>query len=298
MIERDPNSPHNFSIIIGAMKSGTTSLFEVLAQHPEICGAKKKELDYFVKDNDSDNSEYYAFWDWNKERHSIALEASVAYAKSPYIDGVPARMIGSDVGKIRLIYLLRDPIKRIESQVRHGVFAGWGKSLDEGIPPNALSFSSYAEQLDQYLPYFTRDEIFIITLEEFKSNPDLVLEKICKFLDVDETFKFINANEVKNSGDFFNAPQFVSSMTQGAFGQFIIQHILSPKYKNLIRGFLSKKSAVSGDRDNNSGRWKLSTAEHAEVLEELSDDLSRLKSEFGVDFYRYWDLTKSEEVNE
>ena len=44
------NVPDNFSIIIGAMKSGTTSLFEVLAQHPEICGAKKKEIDYFVKD--------------------------------------------------------------------------------------------------------------------------------------------------------------------------------------------------------------------------------------------------------
>jgi hypothetical protein len=298
MIDRNSEYPDNFSIIIGAMKSGTTSLFEILAQHPEICGARKKELDYFAKDNAGDNSEYYAFWDWNQEGHSIALEASVAYAKSPHIVGVPARMIASGIGRIRLIYLLRDPIKRIESQVRHGVFAGWGKSLDEGIPLDALSFSSYAYQLEQYLPYFIQDEIYVVTLEEFKSNPELVLKKICKFLDVDETFRFTNANEVRNSGDFFNAPQFVSSMTQSAFGQFIAQHMLPPKYKDLIRRFLSRKPTVSDDGDKESGRWKLSSAERDEVLEKLSDELSVLKSKFDVDVDKYWNVTKNGSIDE
>ena len=44
---RDVPRPWNFAIIIGAMKSGTTSLFDLLSQHPEVAGSRSKEPDFF-----------------------------------------------------------------------------------------------------------------------------------------------------------------------------------------------------------------------------------------------------------
>jgi hypothetical protein len=289
MIKKNPKYPNNFSIIIGAMKSGTTSLFEVLAQHPEICGAKKKELDYFVKDNDSDNSEYYSFWDWNRERHTIALEASVAYAKSPYIAGVPARMIDSNVGEIRLIYLLRDPIKRIESQVRHGVFAGWGKSLDEGLPVDAINFSKYSMQIEQYLEYFPRDHILLVTLEEFKSEPRKVLTRICQFLKLNEDFFFRDVKETRNSGEFFNTSESVAKLTQSGFGQYLAIKVLPPKLKYMIRKLITRFGSKDVDTSNH-GRWKLTESERGLVLAELEEDLFRLKHNYEVDVEKFWQI--------
>ena len=43
------NKPDRFAFIIGAMKAGTTSLFEILSQHPQVCPSKTKEPDYFIK---------------------------------------------------------------------------------------------------------------------------------------------------------------------------------------------------------------------------------------------------------
>ena len=51
--------PSNFALIIGAMKSGTTSLFHLLAQHPEIAAASVKEPNYFSSDD-----VYSKGWDW------------------------------------------------------------------------------------------------------------------------------------------------------------------------------------------------------------------------------------------
>ena len=42
------SAPDRIALIIGAMKSGTTTLFEVLSQHPQIAAAPDKECDFFT----------------------------------------------------------------------------------------------------------------------------------------------------------------------------------------------------------------------------------------------------------
>ena len=101
--------PDSFALIIGAMKSGTTSLFDILSQHPQICPSKTKEPDYFVQDRDDKEREsYLSLWNWNSNSHVVALESSVAYTKSPFITGVPERIKTSGLGKFKFIYMLRE----------------------------------------------------------------------------------------------------------------------------------------------------------------------------------------------
>lgn len=285
-----PNKPDNFAFIIGAMKSGTTSLFEILSQHPQVCPSRIKEPDYFATDRDESSLDnYLSLWDWRNHKHTIALESSVAYSKANSITGVPERIYKSNIGKYRFIYMIRDPLARIESQVRHGLFAGWGKPLDAGIPQDAVDFSSYAMQLDKYLAFFPMDRIMVVTLEEFKHEPDATLARICQFLELDKNFRFHDTEKRRNSGNFFNAPASIAYITQSSIGQFIAKKLLPAKMKSRLRRFISNLN-----KGNNStpsiGRWRLTQEERRLVLNMLADDLNRLETEYGIDIAKYWHI--------
>jgi len=282
--------PDRFALIIGAMKGGTTSLYEILSQHNEICSSKVKEPDYFTEDRSDDSyGGYLSLWDWKQGVHSIGLESSVAYTKAPYISGVPERIHKAALGQFRFIYMLRNPLRRIESQVRHGVFAGWGKSLDHSIPEDAINFSRYAMQLEGFLEYFSLNDIMLVTLEEFKQDPHAVLFRMCQFLEVDERFEFKDVEGVRNSGDFFNSTENIARITQSGFGQFISGKLLSPKTKAWLRGCIARLSKGK-EEVSNIGRWQLTTNEQNFILSELAEDMKRLESDFGVDTKKYWNI--------
>lgn len=284
------NKPDQFVLIIGAMKSGTTSLFEILSQHPQICESKVKEPDYFIADkDDASHTEYLNLWDWDKSTHSIALESSVAYTKAPFITGVPKRISNSKLGNFRFIYILREPLSRIESQARHGLFAGWGKSLDLGVSDDLVEFSRYATQIDNYLEYFPKESILLVVLEEFKENPNAVLTRICEFLEVDKTYNFSDVDEVRNPGDFFNARPIVSKITQGGFSQFVIQKLLPAKIKKWLRNLLTKNSKKNVENPS-LGRWKLTDKEREETICLLESDLNRLQSQYDIDVKKIWNI--------
>ncbi len=282
--------PTRFALIIGAMKSGTTSLFEILSQHPQICESKVKEPDYFIESRDDKSHENYLnLWNWRARSHLVALESSVSYAKAPFITGVPERISKSGLGEFRFIYVLREPISRIESQARHGLFAGWGKSLDAGISDDLIDFSRYAMQIDNYLKYFSKSDMLLIVLEEFRINPHAVLRQICDFLEVDKSFEFYNVDEPRNPGSFFNTRPVVARVTQGRLGQFVVKKILPVKIKKWLRNVIAKRS--EGNEEVSSlGRWKLTAKEREYIFHTLGSDFKRLESEYGIDVQKHWKI--------
>ena len=280
-----------FVLIIGAMKSGTTSLFDLLGQHPEINPAIDKEPNYFIKDR---KRSYLDLWKEGDSCSKLALESSVAYTKFPFIEGVPKRINEYSAGNFRFIYIVRHPIKRIESQVRHGIFAGWGQSLDEGMSEDLIAFSSYAMQLEEYRKYFSRDKIFIVVLEEFKQSPEKVLTDICEFLNLDKEFKFKNVKERKNSGDFFNTPKFVSKLTQGNIGKFFIKYILTKNFKNWLRNKMTAIAKLNNEKGNTQRRWQTTAEERDKILRALEADLKQLNKEYAVDVKKFWHLNLNE----
>ena len=112
-------------IVIGAMKSGTTSLFHYLQAHPQVFMSPLKEVEFFVEEKN-----WRRGMDWYRAQFAGASpgalaigEASTAYTKYPEYPGVPER-IASSLPDARLIYILRDPIERIRSHYQHRVLSG------------------------------------------------------------------------------------------------------------------------------------------------------------------------------
>jgi hypothetical protein len=275
------SGPGAFAMVIGGMKCGTTSVFDLLAQHPEICACRVKEPGYFaeVEDPRAEWSRYLSLWDWDPNRHAVALEASTNYAKYPWIKGVPERIAASPAESVRFIYMVRDPIQRIASQVRHGVYDGWGQSLDEGISEDLIDFSRYAMQADRYAAVFPREHILIVPLEEFKTQPDAVLERICAFLGISTTFQFQSSDEPRNVGTFYTVSPTVAQLAKNPVIKGVVDKMLPRSVKHQLRKWLAK----SGASDQNAiGRWQLSPGEIEQVRELLSEDMSSLREHYGV----------------
>src|SRR2546423_5079540 len=92
-------------LLIGAMRSGSTTLHASLSTHPEVFMAQPKELHFFVEERNWERGVY-----WYARRFAAGAtakargEASVTYTQHPQLAGV-ARRAASVVPRARLIYL-------------------------------------------------------------------------------------------------------------------------------------------------------------------------------------------------
>jgi hypothetical protein len=126
-METTAPSPGRFGLIVGAMKCGTTSLFNYLAAHPEVAACRTKEPNYFSSDDfrPDDPQSYFSLWNWQPGVHKIAIEASVNYSKIPTNPNCADRIAQFSDCDFRFIYCMRNPFDRIASYVYHGLHAGW-----------------------------------------------------------------------------------------------------------------------------------------------------------------------------
>ena len=178
-------------VIIGAMKCGTSSLHRYLDLHPQIKMSSLKELDFFITEKNWNKGEkwYQSNFPHNAE---ILGESSPNYTKYPTFKGVPERM-HSLIPDAKLIYLVRDPIKRVVSHYTHQYTDRVEKrSLAEALVDlqnnHYVNCSRYGMQINQFLSYFQLDQILVVSLEDLSRNRCLILKKIFSFLGVDESF--------------------------------------------------------------------------------------------------------------
>jgi hypothetical protein len=181
-------------LIIGAAKSGTTSLHAYLSAHPDICMSQKKELRFFVPTDRYGRFDNGVDWYKNNFNRSALLygESSPQYTVYPKISGVPER-IHSVVGYPKLIYILRDPVNRVLSHYVQIVdeyypvqdFRAWLSTITER---QSYFYSLYFFQLSQYLRIFPRSNILVLVSERLAADPQPTLRSVFDFLGVDANF--------------------------------------------------------------------------------------------------------------
>lgn len=173
-------------IVIGPGKTGTTWLYQCLAEHPEIKLARgTKETVFF-------NSYYGRGLDWYQrffegcERARAIGEVSNNYFFSP---DAPAR-IAKDIPDVKLIAMLRDPIDRLTSA--YNFFHRWrGKEKFEQVikrRSQMVSNNFYDVFLERWLQFFPRDRLLVVLHDDLKSDPQKLLREIYSFLGVNPDF--------------------------------------------------------------------------------------------------------------
>ena len=162
-------------IIIGAGKSGTTSLAYQLGQHPDIYISDPKEPHYFSINWDKGIDWYRNIFARAGKCTAIG-EASATYSLYPEYKNVPERM-SSVLGKeLRIVYIVRNPVERMLSHCQHDKIAGLVpadasyKSL-LGESDKYFQGSCYATQLERYNSIFGSAQIKIVVFESYVREP-------------------------------------------------------------------------------------------------------------------------------
>lgn len=178
------NPKVNF-IGIGAQKSATSWLHDVLSEHAEIIASDPKELNYFTANFDRGQNWYESHFS-GKGSGYVCGECSPTYFFS---SDAPKRAQQYNPD-LRLIAILRDPVERTFSNHLHELRKGH-------IPPDtpfemALSAnpayveqSQYRNNLSRWLEYFSRDKLLVLLAEDIAKDPEKTFKMVCKHLSVD-----------------------------------------------------------------------------------------------------------------
>lgn len=178
--------------LIGAQKSGTSTLHRLLQQHPEAFLCDPKEPHYF-----SDPTQAARGMDWYRslfagaDQAGAVGEASTTYSMYPHYAGVVDRVVDA-VGAPKLIYLVREPLARMRSAYLHGLARGSetrpiGQALRED--PRYLQTSCYALQLEQWLRRVPREHILLLSLDQLRDAPDDLVGRTAAFLGIDPSWR-------------------------------------------------------------------------------------------------------------
>ena len=190
-------------VILGAPKSGTTSLAAYLAGHPRIWLQPLKELHFFDNHWQRGEAWYRSQFPPLRSPGLLRLEATPNYLQHPE---APQRM-HQLMPQARLIVLLREPFDRALSWIGHmrtliGLQGDTAALLAEEAGrleamsaaeratlgwcrPNALSGSLYAHHLRRWQAVWPACQMLVLRFEDLALHPEQVVRRCLAFLDLD-----------------------------------------------------------------------------------------------------------------
>jgi len=217
-----------YCVIAGAPRSGTTSLFNYLAAHPDFCSSYVKQTNYFLRNSSSENqnrkasdvfdhADSYNSYFPSRSDGGICLEASPDYIYSRST----AEMINLELGSsVLIVFILRDPVDRFVSLYNHLIHH---KKIDgrltlhefvklslESDDPSSIEHSSlesgnYSKYVDHYVGIFGKERVAVLSFEDLVNSPRPTLGKLVERMGFssgffsDYEFKQFNASlSVKN----------------------------------------------------------------------------------------------------
>jgi Sulfotransferase domain len=200
-------------IIMGAAKSGTTTLFRYLERHRQICLSKIKEPNFFGMDeNYQKGLDWYSSMFSGAKPDQVCGEASTDYAKFPKFPAT-AKRLAQTLPDVKLIYLMRNPVNRAYAYYRHiGRKFKVRETFEEHIGHTqiCLESSNYMMQIENYLQFFPKESFLFLMMEDLIDHPEKTLPKICRFIGVDD-IDLVEGNPIRAN----EAAQFFQDTLRG-----------------------------------------------------------------------------------
>jgi hypothetical protein len=193
-------------LVIGAGRSGTSSLYAYLKQHPEIYMSPVKEPRFFASSEegvgklDGQNKECMRKEEYLKLFNQVSNEKQWGEASPTYLhDETSPQRISATIPDVKLIAILRNPVERAYSHYglnvrlgrrEEGKFGRWIRNVEPGDSfwEKYIVPGFYYKQLSRYYEFFGEGQVSIYLFKEFTEETERVVTDIFDFLGVDSSF--------------------------------------------------------------------------------------------------------------
>jgi hypothetical protein len=199
------------ALIIGAQKAGTTTLYDMIGQHPDVyANPLAKDCEFFGIDREYNRGvNYYSRLFRKAHKEKIVLGGNATDLFMPN----SIERIHNLLPECKLIVILRDPVQRAFSAYRYALERGTeqrpfliavqeelaGADYDTPYDARRKSYVAqghYDEQIERCLQFFKTEQILILLQDDLIREPSQVMYKVFHFLGVDVNF---DVNAVKKN---------------------------------------------------------------------------------------------------
>lgn len=228
---------------IGAQKAGTTWLYEMLTQHPDISFPLHKEVHYWNRAYPGQAVEDYL----SNFQHPTLCEGEITPAYA-FLNLKVIKEVYRHQPELKIIYIIRNPIDRAWSSAKmalgraemqfHEASDQW--FIDHFNSRGSLLRGDYEACLRNWKAVFNDNQLLVLNFDEIKHAPDEFLSKCCQHLGVKE----------------FNALQLDLMKTDRAVFSTLEQNLNKNLHTQLFKLYHEKIIKLEDYLDMDLSEWK------------------------------------------
>jgi hypothetical protein len=273
-------------LVIGAAKCGTTTLCSLLGRHPEVFVHPEKELNFFCFDElYARGFAWYARKFDRAEGRRAVGEGSPNYAKR-HKHPLAAERIAKHLPDARLLYIVRHPLRRMESAWLHARRSGHRSSASFSrtlrSQPTYLDASLYERQIDAYRAHFPDARILVLFLDDLRARPQETLARAFAFLGVDPAVRVPDAESALNVSAGKRVDRLLLRGLRRLPGFERFDRRAPRAWRRFRTRFLRREMAGRPVWDDATRRW---------AVEQLAEPTARFLVRYGKPA-DYWDLER------
>ena len=299
--------------IVGAPKSGTTSLYEYLKGHPQVFMSVVKEPCYFAADLAFDHSGNFLVYERDAQLYDelfadagdakVIGEASTRYLYSHDAAG----LIHQASPDSHIVAMLRNPVDMIHSLHAHKLAAGTediadfeqaldaeadreqGRRLPAHSNPKLSTYrdrARFGEQLPRWFDEFGRDRVKVIIFEDMVRGPEAEFRSLLEFLGIDPTYvpESFSAHNTAHGA----RSTLIRRVLNGRFPQWLVWGLLPRVIGDTRTRGLVRRFRHSWFHRKPIARGRMSPELRRRLEDDFAPDVARLSALLGRDMSQLW----------
>lgn len=230
-------------IIIGAMKSATSTLHDQLALQDGIFMSTPKEPNFFSDDGEFQKGiDYYRNLFTDATDSDICGESSTHYTKLPTYPNTLARM-KEQLPELKLVYVVRHPVERLVSHYIHE----WSQNvikcdINTAISqhPELIEYSLYHKQITPFIEAYGKESLLITFFQQIIHRPQDVLEAVCHHIGYAGTPVWETEEKAKNiSSERIRKFPLYNLLVESRLATSLRQNLIPQSFRDLIKSKLT-----------------------------------------------------------